>query len=184
MLDYKDDYKKYEVIDGVIYNMSPSPHFKHGIIDGNIYEIIKRGLKGSLCRVFIENLDYKYSADEKDNFVIPDIMIVCDRKHLKGGSYDGTPKFIVETLSPSTAKKDRSIKKDLYEKAGVSELWLVSTKGIVEIYYLVDGKYQIEHNYILVDDVEDVDYNAKTIIKLRDFPNIEMTLEDIFEDID
>jgi hypothetical protein len=36
----------------------------------------------------------------------------------------------------------------------------------------------------LVDDVEDVDYNAKTIIKLRDFPNIEMTLEDIFEDID
>jgi Uma2 family endonuclease len=111
-------------------------------------------------------------------------MIVCDSKHLKGGSYDGTPKFIVETLSPSTAKKDRSIKKDLYEKAGVSELWLVSTKGIVEIYYLVDGKYQIEHNYILVDDVEDEDYNAKTIIKLRDFPNIEMTLEDIFEDVD
>ncbi len=40
-----------------------------------------------------------------DDYVCPDIMIVCDRKHLKGGCYSGVPKFIVETLSPSTAKR-------------------------------------------------------------------------------
>lgn len=56
----KDDYKKEEKINGVIFNMSPSPHFRHRIVNGNIYGKIKEGLKGSLCLVFMENPDYKY----------------------------------------------------------------------------------------------------------------------------
>ena len=40
--------KKDEKIDGVIYNMSPSPNYKHGIINNNINTIIKTGLKNSL----------------------------------------------------------------------------------------------------------------------------------------
>ena len=44
----------------------------------------------------MENLDYKYHAQENNDYVIPDVMIICDRKHLKGGSYTGTPRFIVE----------------------------------------------------------------------------------------
>lgn len=48
--------------------------------------------------VFMGNLDYKYHADINDDYVIPDVMVACDRKHLKGGSYFGVPKFIAETL--------------------------------------------------------------------------------------
>lgn len=43
----KEDYAKEEKINGVIYNMSPSPNYQHGIVDGNIYSIIKAGLKAS-----------------------------------------------------------------------------------------------------------------------------------------
>lgn len=32
------------------------------------------------------NLDYKYHVDINDDYVIPDVMVACDRKHLKGGS--------------------------------------------------------------------------------------------------
>ena len=63
-----------------IYDMSPSPNYQHGIVDGNIYPIIKSGLKGTLCLVFMENLDYKYHAQENNDYVIPDVMIICDRK--------------------------------------------------------------------------------------------------------
>lgn len=56
---------KDEKIDGVIYRMSPSAGFNHGIINGNIYTIIKLGLKNSLCLVFMENLDFKYHPDIK-----------------------------------------------------------------------------------------------------------------------
>ena len=111
MPSLREDAQREEKINGVIYDMSPSPNYQHGIVDGNIYSIIKNGIRGSLCLAFMENLDYRYQAQENDDYVIPDIMIICDRKHLKGGSYTGTPHFIVETLSPATALKDRTIKK-------------------------------------------------------------------------
>ena len=108
-----------EKINGIVYDMSPSPDFRHSIINSNIHTIIKIGLKNSLCLVFMENLDFKYQPDINDDYFCPDIMIICDRKHLKGGSYSGVPKFIVETLIPSTEKRDRTLKKEAYEKAGV-----------------------------------------------------------------
>lgn len=111
-------------------------------------------------------------------------MVTCDRKNLKGGAYSGTPKFIVETLSPATTLRDRTIKKDIYESCGIEEYWIVSPKEkAVEIYELVDGKYKLIHNYILEDDLDSEYYNAKVEITLKPFP-IMMTLEDIFEGVD
>ncbi|MCI9096350.1 MAG: Uma2 family endonuclease [Lachnospiraceae bacterium] len=170
-----------EKINGVIYDMSPAPGYQHGIINNNINTIIKQGLKNSLCLVFMENLDFKYHPDINDDYLCPDIMVICDRKHLKGGAYSGVPKLIVETLSPSTAKKDRSEKMEIYEAAGVEEYWIVSPRGSVEIYYLEDGKYILEQSYILQEDKEDDDYNAESEISLRAFPHIRMTLGEIFE---
>lgn len=120
--------------------MSPSPNYLHGVVNGNIYSIIKKNLKDSLCLVFMGNLDFKYQPDKNDNYVIPDIMIVCDRNKIKGGSYTGVPKFVVETLSPSTAMRDLSTRKAIYETSGVLEYWIVSSKECgVQIYYLYPG---------------------------------------------
>lgn len=180
-----DGHWRDEKIDGVIYDMSPAPGYRHGIINGNIYERIRRGLRDSLCLAFMENLDFQYHPEENDDYVCPDIMILCDRKKLKGGFYSGVPKFIVETLSPSTAKRDRGEKKDIYEKAGVEEYWIVSPQGkSVEIYYLEDGRYVLEQNYILEDDEEDAHYNAEALISLKAFPHITMELREIFEKVD
>ncbi len=179
------EYQKQEKINGEIYNMFPSPDYQHGIVNNNINTIIKKGLKGSLCLVFMENLDYKYQPEHSDNYVIPDVMIICDRKRLKGGSCTGVPNFIVETLSPSTAMRDLTIKKDIYEAAGVQEYWVVSCKERgIQIYYLENGRYILKNSYILEDDIENIHYNGKTEIPLKAFPHIKMTLEDIFEGIE
>lgn len=181
----RDEYRKQEKIDGIIYDMSPSPDYRHGIVNNNINTIIKQGLKNSLCLVFMENLDYRYHPEENDDYFVPDIMVVCDRKYLKGGSYSGIPAFIAETLSPSTALRDKTVKKEAYERAGVSEYWIVSPQGkSVEIYYLENGKYTLVYDYILQDDPEVDHYNAETVISLRGFPHIKMGLCDIFEDTD
>ncbi len=176
--------RKQEKINGIVYDMSPAPNYRHGIINGNIYNKIKNGLKNSLCMAFIENLDFNYHPKENDDYMRPDLMIICDRKHLKGGSYSGVPKFIAEILSPSTAMRDKTEKKDAYEQAGVPEYWIVSQQGSVEIYYLEQGSYKLTKSYILQDDEEEEDYNAQTVISLREFPNITMTLAEIFENVD
>lgn len=173
-----------EKINGVVYDMSPSPGYRHGIINGNIYTGIKQGLKNSVCLVTMENLDFKYHPDLNDDYVCPDVMVLCDRKHLKGGAYSGVPKFIVETLSPSTAKRDMTEKKAIYEQAGVEEYWIVFPQGSLEIYYLQDGVYVMEQLLLLQDDPEEEEYNAEQEICLRAFPDIKMTLGEIFEGLD
>ena len=125
----EQEHKRTEKINGVLYNMPPAPNFRHGIISNNINKRISNGLENSLCLVFMGNLDFKYHPDENDDYLCPDLMIICDRKQLKGSSYSGLPKFIAEILSPSTAKRDRTEKKDIYEQAGVSEYWIVSAQG-------------------------------------------------------
>lgn len=175
--------KKDEKVNGVLYDISPSPGYGHFVVNGNIYSIIRNGLKGSICLVSIENFDFQYHPNVNDDYVCPDIMIICDRKHLKGGAYSGVPKFIAETLSHSTAKRDRTEKKDIYEQAGVEEYWIVSPQGSVEIYYLKDGRYVLEQNYLLQDDKEEEDYNADVEISLKAFPHIKMTLGEIFEGV-
>ncbi|RKI38585.1 Uma2 family endonuclease [bacterium D16-51] len=175
---------KDEKINGEIYNMSPAPGYRHGIVNNNINTIIKYGLKNSLCLVFMENLDFKYHPEENDDYVCPDIMVICDKQKLRGSTYSGVPKFIAETLSPSTAKRDKTVKKAIYENAGVEEYWIVSPQGSVEIYYLENGKYEMQQSYMLEKDKEDEHYNAETVIRLRAFPHIKMELQDIFENID
>ena len=75
-----EEYRRQEKIDGVIHDMSPSPGYQHGIVNGNIHSIIKTGLKNTLCLVFMGNLDFKYHPEENDDYIIPDIMLICDRK--------------------------------------------------------------------------------------------------------
>ncbi len=177
-----DGRRKIEKMDGIIYDMSPSANYRHGIVNGNIYNSIYNQLRGSLCNVFMENLDLKISEDE---WVVPDIMIVCDRSQIKAGTYHGIPKFVVETISPSSVQRDRHIKKKKYALIGADEFWIVEPNGkSLEIYYLTDKEYELHASYILDDDPENTEYDADTLITLRRFPNISMTLGDIFYDLD
>lgn len=185
MAELKEDYRKEERINGIVYDMSPSADYRRGIVNSNIHAILKQHLKNSLCLSFMENLDYRYQPEKNNDYVIPDVMLICDRKHLKGGAYTGVPRFIAETLSPATALKDKTVKKEIYQAAGVSEYWIVSPKErAVEIYYLEQDNYILKYSYILQDDPEDIYYNADTVIYLREFPNITMKLEEIFENIE
>ena len=78
-----------------------------------------------------------------------------------------------------------TVKKEIYQNAGVSEYWIVSPKErAVQIYYLEDGKYDLKYSYILQDDLEEDHYNADTVITLRDFQNISMTLAEMFENVE
>ena len=177
-----NDYTRIEKIDGVIYNLSPSGGFMHSQINGNIYHSLRQQLKNSVCVVSVENLDLYLSSDE---YVIPDIMLICDRSQIQKDKYRGVPRFIVETLSPVTAFKDKTIKKEKYAQIGVDEYWIVSPKErSVEIYYLENGNYRLVNMYILEDDETDEHYNADSMINLRAMPNISVQLKEIFENIE
>lgn len=67
----------------------------------------------------------------------------------------------------------------------MEEYWIISPKErAVEIYYLEDGKYDLKYSYILRDDPEEDYYNADIVVTLKDFPNISMTLAEMFENVE
>ena len=75
--------------------------------------------------------------------------------------------------------------KEIYQKAGIAEYWIISPKErAVEVYYLENGEYDLKYSYVLQDDPEEKHYNADTVVTLREFPNISMTLADMFENIE
>ena len=120
-LDFGD--QRAELIDGVIRMMSYGGN-KHQAIAGEIFGQLREFLRGKPCRVFYE-LDTK--LEEKMNTVYtPDILVVCDTTKLnKGHGCHGAPDFIVEVLSPSTAKIDKTEKLNAYRMAGVKEYWII-----------------------------------------------------------
>ncbi len=67
----KEEYRKQEKMNGVVYDISPAPGYQHGIINGNIYTKIRNKLKDTICLVFIENLDFRYQPDINDDYVCP-----------------------------------------------------------------------------------------------------------------
>ena len=196
-LAYVDDFvlkRKREIIDGVVYMMSPRPRYEHVTVSGNIFFIFRQYLKGKTCRVFPDGLDL--FLDEKNQFV-PDVMIVCDKNKIKHNGVHGAPDLVVEVLSKTTAQNDKTKKKDAYERAGVKEYWLVDTwSKAVEVYLNGNGHFVLNHIYYYLTDEEIAENNAlpdddmnkiKKVdkeIKVSIFQDLVVKLEDVFEYIE
>jgi Uma2 family endonuclease len=59
-------------------------------------------------------------------YLAPDVAWWSARRRpaLSGGAVDAIPDLVVEVLSPATRANDLGIKRDLYMRSGVRELWL------------------------------------------------------------
>lgn len=180
-LAYQEDILD-EMVNGQIFLMSPRPTVNHNRVCGNIFRAFGNSLEGKGCEAFGDGTDVYLS--EKDR-VIPDVMIICNKDIIRENGVYGAPDLVVEVLSPGTEKRDRGIKKNLYEKCGVKEYWLVNpeTKS-VEVYLLIDQifcldeVYRIFPDYIKLSEEERERY--KTNVKVSLYDDFYIPLSTIF----
>ncbi|RKX73785.1 MAG: hypothetical protein DRP87_18245, partial [Spirochaetes bacterium] len=143
-LSWPDD-ERWELIDGVAYNMSPAPGRQHQeisiTISGEIYDF----LKDKPCHVYAAPFDVRLpeNPDEQDKeittVVQPDVSVFCDESKLDERGATGAPDIAVEILSPYTSVKDQREKLALYERFGVREYWIVDPANcIMWVYRLVE----------------------------------------------
>lgn len=153
--------KRCEVLDGVIISMDPSVSPKHQEISMQLSIEFGSYLRGKRCKVFAGDIDVYLFEDTKGwnsekvkNWVIPDMVIVCDPDKIKKHGIVGAPDFALEILSPSSAKIDRMDKRWAYSKAGVKEYWIVDPANqLVEVYLLKEGVLELENVYTKEDSV-------------------------------
>ncbi|MCD8074815.1 MAG: Uma2 family endonuclease [Lachnospiraceae bacterium] len=117
--------QRFELIDGVIYDMA-SPTYIHQAIGDSLQALFNAYIRENhgACRAFTAPVDVQLDCDDK-TMIQPDVLIVCDYGKLRSGRIYGAPDLVVEILSPSTSKKDRSLKLTKYKRAGVREYWIV-----------------------------------------------------------
>jgi len=177
---YKDyltwpDEERWELIDGVAYDMSPAPLRRHQGVVLEIASQFHNYLKDKPCHVYIAPFDVRLSdVDEVDEeietVVQPDIVVICDKNKLDDRGAKGAPDVIIEILSPSTAKKDFITKRYLYEKHKVQQYWIVDPQTEeVAIFKLENDKYG-----------KPQEYKKEDKIKVDRFENLEIDLGAIF----
>lgn len=130
-----------ELIDGVLYDLS-GPSVMHQIIAASIFVELKSFIKSSHGPYLpiIAPCDVILRKDDNMTVVQPDVFVVCDKKKIIDGRIEGAVDLAVEVISPSTKKKDFTIKLQKYMEAGTREYWIVDPdKQKVIVYILENG---------------------------------------------
>jgi Uma2 family endonuclease len=129
-----DDGNRYEIIAGDLY-VTPAPTLIHqrivtrlvGTLDSFVREY-------SLGELFVGPVDVLFAEGD---YLEPDLAFVrADRTAiLKERGIEGAPDLVIEVVSPSTAGRDRTLKRERYAAYGVAEYWVVDANTRrVEIY--------------------------------------------------
>ena len=184
-LAYIEPNNDYEIIEGVKY-MAASPFPYHTFIVGNLCRIFNNYLREKNCGVaFGDGVDVLFS---EDNVFRPDVSIFCDFSLIAQFSrISSVPDLAVEVLSRSTMKNDRGKKREIYERNGVKEYWIINPfDKTIEVYHLVDGKYVLDDVYQLYSTAEWNDLTAeekaaaKFEIKVSLFDDLLVDVREVF----
>jgi len=131
-----DDGLRYEVIDGTLL-VSPAPSALHQIVAANIFRLLDGSTPADRAVLFAP---VAWRPDGRTS-VEPDLLVIA-KDRITAHSITGPPDIVVEILSPSSARFDRTVKFSRYAEGGAAHYWLVDpTVPSVEIYDLSDGGY-------------------------------------------
>lgn len=156
-------------------------YVEHSMVISNFLVKVGSQLQNSMCKIFGDNVQYKWIAGGEEKIVIPDVSINCRFRQRRGNSFFNNPRFVMEVLSPSTEKYDRTEKKDLYRSQEIDEYWIVDwQKKQIEIYTLDYDEHK-EPQYYLFNTITE---NNKEDLKMVHFPNIKITFNELFDGID
>jgi len=118
-----DDGNRYECIDGELL-VTPSPGKPHQFVVGAFYRAIFPYVEEmGVGLVLVSPLDVELA----DGMIVqPDTFVFRDSASAAKGRILGSDLLlVVEILSKSTVRRDRTIKREFYARIGVHEYWIV-----------------------------------------------------------
>jgi len=123
--------------------ITPAPTTEHQRISSNLYFLVRRYIQAKkLGEACYSPLDVRLWPDTIRQ---PDIVFMSnEHKDRITERYWGVPDLVMEILSESTEKGDRTDKFSEYEKAGILEYWIVDPFGrLIEVYVLDQNSYKM-----------------------------------------
>jgi Uma2 family endonuclease len=170
---FPDDGKRHELIDGEHY-VTPCPNTKHQQIAGNLHFLLRSYLETHpIGRVFFAPFDIVFTQFD---VVEPDLVYMSRERAseiLTSQHIEGTPELLVEIGSPSTRKRDGTIKRRLYQRSNVSEYWIVDPElDLVRV-------YRRENAF---ERPTELSREAGDVLMTPLLPGLELPLVDVFKE--
>ena len=118
-----DDGNRYEIIDGELF-VTPTPTMRHQMIVSDLFRILDAYVCELGQELFGSPIGVPFS---ERTYIEPDMTVVprVNGKRPVAFSDAGVLTLAVEVLSPSTARRDRTVKRVMYQKNNVPEYWIV-----------------------------------------------------------
>jgi Uma2 family endonuclease len=119
-----DDGRRYEIIEGELFEMPP-PNLAHATVIANLIALLVPLIKAFGGRWYTAPVGVFIAGA---NPVEPDIVVILPgglaRRERRG--IEGPPDLVIEVLSSSNLNHDVVTKRVLYGQAGVREYWIVN----------------------------------------------------------
>jgi Uma2 family endonuclease len=136
-----EDGRQHEIIDGEHF-MNAAPNPRHQRVSRRIQWQLYRQLEETgRGEVFNASIDLVLSPND---VVQPDLLVILrdNADIVLDTRIVARPDLVVEVLSPSTADRDRRLKRTLYESAGVPEYWVADPlRNVLHQHVLEAGRY-------------------------------------------
>jgi Uma2 family endonuclease len=138
------DGQKADLIDGVIYTASPDslPANAIGLFIAHLIDgyISAKGIAGFVYGSRVACRFNNHNAPEPDVvYVRPERSDILEETCIRGA-----PDIAVEIVSRDSRQRDYGDKRQLYERAGVAEYWIIDPlQKRCEFLRLQDGRYQL-----------------------------------------
>jgi len=169
----EDDGLRHELIDGEHY-VTPCPNTRHQRLSGNLYWLIRSYLEQHrIGQLFYAPFDIVFS---RFDVVEPDLLYMSNERAatiLTSKHVEGTPELVIEIGSPSTRKRDETIKRQLYQRSGVSDYWVVDPELDVVRVYRSDNAFERP---------QELSREAGDVVTTPLLPGLELKLADIFRE--
>lgn len=136
---------KHEYIDGQVYAMAGA-HSNHNRITATLVRKIGNHLDGKPCQPYASDMKVKIGT----KFFYPDVLVDCSDIN---GYFTENPKLIIEVLSKSTRRTDKTIKLMAYTQIPSLEEYVLIDQDMVEIEVLQRNAGWIPKSYYLGDNV-------------------------------
>ena len=158
-----------ELYNGELF-MPPSPNTKHQQISFNLTLLIGKYLENkNIGKLFTAPFDIVLS--EKNVFAPDLVYVTSENNHIiTEKNISGTPDWIIEIISDNRTN-DLVVKKEIYEKFGVKEYWIIDpVEEMVLKYVLENQQYQLDGKYnksdkIINSEILNIDISIELIFK-------------------
>lgn len=166
------DINHYELLDGRIVMTPPAGWTHSGIAAGLVRALSDHVARHALGKVFESSAGYELPSGDT---LEPDVSFVSTVRfgtrppRTPNQFLRMAPTLVIEILSPSTARRDQTEKKDIYARNGVDEYWIVDpAKKVVTVFHLSRHRYSTGRSF------------KSGRIRSRVLPGLDASVEQVF----